>query len=103
MKEISIKQIAEADSIFVQGGVIELSKELEEIQTDSKRAPILSTEEFGKWIEGKTRGSEEASVSSIRRQLHELGHIIDFSLEYDIIVLNPVWLADAFKSILSFK
>ena len=89
--------------MFVQEGVIGLSKRLEERQNDTSSAPVLSTKEFGEWIVKQLKDSDKTSINSIRRQLHELGHIIDFSLEFNMVVMNPVWLADTFKSILSFK
>jgi hypothetical protein len=67
---------------------------------DFSNRPIVSTNVFNQWVRKFTK---ETPVEIARKQLDELGYILDFSDHFDIVVMNPIWLADTFKSILSFK
>ena len=67
---------------------------------DFSNRPVVTTNGFNEWIRKFTK---ETPVETARKQLDELGYILDFSDHFDIIAMNPIWLADTFKSILSFK
>lgn len=62
--------------------------------------PVISTNEFNEWIGNHIK---DTPIEIARKQLDQLGYILDFSHHFDIIFMNPIWLADTFKSILTFK
>lgn len=68
--------------------------------------PILTADEFDSWIAtilGNSLVQSSEALKQIRSQLHTFGFLLDFSEEFNLIIVDPQWLMNAFKSIFSFK
>ena len=108
MKQIT-KEILDVEFSIVLSDVAQLIKNWKEeiqkiMEKKSLNHPILEMSEFDQWIQDHLQMSQSpSSLNQIRNQLHNFGYIIDFSATFDLIILNPQWLMNAFKSIFSFK
>jgi hypothetical protein len=72
----------------------------------TKRAlqhPILTTDQFNDWMKTLLADQSNSSLDQIRSQLHDFGYILDFSQQFNLVIVDPQWLMNAFKSIFSFK
>ena len=109
MKQIT-KEILDVEFSIVLSDVAQLIKNWKEeiqkiIDKKSLNHPILTMDEFDHWMQDHLSQSSQSpsSLNQIRNQLHNFGYIIDFSETFDLIILNPQWLMNAFKSIFSVK
>jgi hypothetical protein len=101
-----IEEITE--NLFKEGSILvvgELEKFIEppemwkEITKEFEKQPILATSEFQQWIGKRV---QYMPVPKAVKLLHKLGYIIEFN-QSGVVVMNPLWLADMFKSIISLK
>ena len=65
--------------------------------------PAMSRVEFEKWLAREIPGLDVNGCGEIRKQLNTHGFIVDFSEELDLVIVEPQWLADIFRGVLSFK
>ena len=84
----------------VQNEMIELTKKIMENRSSK---PILEREELNKWIVDILK-VDNNQTEEIRKILHKWGFILEYStLSYDKIILDPKWLGDLLKTIISIK
>ena len=65
--------------------------------------PVISSAEFDKWLTEEVKDLQLSGAEEIRRQLNTYGFIVDFSDEINLVIVEPQWLADMFKGVLSFQ
>ena len=71
-------------------------------QNNEGDLPIMSNNDFNIFLRNhlNTQDLSDAGCNQIKKQLVNSGFLLDFRI---LVVLKPQWLADSFKSILSFK
>lgn len=67
--------------------------------------PIIQVDEFDKWLDEnlKMESQSSSALKQVRTQLHNFGYILDFGETNGLVILDPTWMMNAFKSIFSFK
>lgn len=80
----------------------EVVKLIDKILEERFKNPIVETKILHGWIKN-ILGIEEKDCSNYVQQLHNWGYILHFPFLEDKVIIHPQWLADLFKSIISYK
>ena len=79
------------------------NSKVEALVKKNSSIPAMSQVEFEKWLAREIPGLDVNGCGEIRKQLNTHGFIVDFSEELDLVIVEPQWLADIFRGVLSFK
>ena len=71
-------------------------------QDNGGKLPIMLNDEFNTFLRNHLNNSSlsDAACNQLKKQLVNSGFLLDYG---KLVVLKPQWLADSFKSIISFK
>lgn len=73
------------------------------VKSLSIEVPVVPTNSFDSWLLENITGLTMGGCDGIRSQLEASGFILNFRNQLDLVIVRPQWMADMFKTVLSFK